>query len=156
MRARTLLKGFAVALAVGVATFGSMQAVPYGNRHQNPVVVQEPAWNTPRTRDLAKRACFDCHSNETRWPGYSKVAPLSWAMQRDVEMGRTVLNFSEWDRPQDLAGEAGATVIRREMPPRSYKMMHPEARLSDAETEELARGLDATFGNAHTVASTEH
>jgi hypothetical protein len=153
MRARTLLKGFAVAVAVGAATFGTMQTVPYGNRHSNPEVVAEPVWDSPRTRELAKRACFDCHSNETKWPGYSKVAPLSWAMQRDVEMGRKVMNVSEWNRPQDLAHESGATVIRRDMPPRSYLMMHPEARLTDAETEELARGLDATFGTSHSVAS---
>jgi hypothetical protein len=74
-------------------------------------------------------------------------------MQRDVEMGRKVMNVSEWNRPQDLAHESGATVIRRDMPPRSYLMMHPEARLTDAETEELARGLDATFGTSHSVAS---
>jgi hypothetical protein len=115
-------------------------------------VVQEPAWSSPRTRELAKRACFNCHSNETTWPGYSNVAPMSWVLQRDVEMGRTVLNFSEWNRPQELSNEAAATVLRREMPPRSYKLMHPGARLTDREIEELARGLDATFGAEHTVA----
>jgi len=153
MKARTFIKRFAVVAAAGVATFCSLQTVPYGDHHTNPVVVQEPAWDSPRTRELAKRACFDCHSNETKWPGYSNVAPLSWTVQHDVEMGRTVINFSEWNRPQELASEAGATVMRHEMPPRSYKMMHPEARLSDTETEELARGLDATFGTAHTVAT---
>ena len=152
MKVRTFLKGFAVAVAVTIAGVGTMQAIPYGRAHTNPVVVQEPAWDSPRTRELAKRACFDCHSNETRWPGYSHVAPMSWVLQRDVENGRSVLNFSEWQQPWELANESGATVLRREMPPRSYRMMHPEARLSDMETEELARGLDATFGSSDNVA----
>lgn len=153
MKVRTFLKGFAVALVVTVAGLGTLQVVPYGRAHTNPVVVQEPAWDSPRTRELAKRACFDCHSNETRWPGYSHVAPMSWALERDVENGRSVLNFSDWSQPWELAPESGATVLRREMPPRSYKMMHPEARLSDSETEELARGLDATFGSSDDVAT---
>jgi hypothetical protein len=133
-------------LLVGVAgTFGTMQAIPYGRAHSNPPVVQEPAWDSPRTRALAVRACFDCHSNQTRWPTYAKVAPFSWVLARDVEAGRSVFNFSEWQHPTDVASEAGPTVLRREMPPRSYRMAHPEARLTDDETEELARGLDATF-----------
>jgi mono/diheme cytochrome c family protein len=152
MKVRTFLKGLAIVVAVGIAGLGTMQVVPYGRAHTNPVVVQEPAWDMPRTRELAKRACFDCHSNETRWPGYSHVAPVSWTLQHDVNVGRSVLNFSEWNEPWELAPESGATVLRREMPPRSYRMMHPEARLSDGETEELARGLDATFGTSDTVA----
>lgn len=142
-----------MAVTFFVAFLGTLQAVPYGRAHSNPPVAQEPAWDSPRTRELAVRACFDCHSNETRWPTYSQVAPLSWVLQRDVEVGRSVLNFSDWTHPYDLSSEAGATVIRGEMPPRTYRLMHGHARLTDEETVELARGLDATFGTAHTVAS---
>ena len=126
-----------------------MQLVPYGRAHSNPPVIAEPVWDHPRTRELAKRACFDCHSNETKWPWYAKVAPFSWAMQRDVEAGRSVMNFSEWHRRWDLAEAAGPEVIRREMPPRSYRMLHGHAQLTHAEKMELARGLDATFGSRH-------
>src|SRR4051812_44101919 len=73
-----------------------MQLVPYGHTHSNPPVLQEPSWDSPHSRELAVRACFDCHSNETRWPWYANVAPFSWTMQRDVDAGRSTLNFSEW------------------------------------------------------------
>jgi len=53
-----------------------------------------------RTEALARAACFDRHSNETKWPWYTNVAPMSWLIQRDVDEGCEVLNFSEWDRPQ--------------------------------------------------------
>ena len=148
-RSLRLLKRLGIATACLVGFLAVVQLIPYGRAHANPPVVQEPAWDSPRTRELAVRACFDCHSNETNWPGYARVAPFSWVLARDVDAGRGTLNFSEWNRSWELAVEAGPSVLRREMPPRSYKMMHSHARLTDAETEELARGLDATFGVGH-------
>ena len=56
---------------------------------------QEPTWNSPETRALTARACFDCHRNRTQWPWYTSVAPVSWLAQLDVERGRRELNFSE-------------------------------------------------------------
>jgi hypothetical protein len=90
-----LLAGIAV-----IALLALAQAVPYGRAHTNPPVTKEPSWDSPRTRELASRACFDCHSNETRWRWYSNVAPVSWLVQRDVDGGRSAFNFSEWDKPQ--------------------------------------------------------
>ncbi|NVB82954.1 MAG: cytochrome C, partial [Kofleriaceae bacterium] len=75
-------------LAFFVGMFGVMQLVPYGRARSNPPVASEPAWDSPRTRELAVRACFDCHSNETKWPWYARVAPMSWVLERDVEIGR--------------------------------------------------------------------
>lgn len=122
-----------------------IQLVPYGRDHTNPPVTKEPAWDTPRTRELAERACFDCHSNATVWPWYSHVAPASWLVQRDVDEGRRHLNFSEFDRSQRHAPEAAEQVEEGEMPPSQFTIAHPEARLTDAERAELIRGLDATF-----------
>lgn len=140
---RRLLKG----LAFIVCLLLLMQLVPYGRHHTNPPVIAEPHWDSPRTRELAKRACFDCHSNETRWPWYSHVAPLSWVVQRDVDIGRSVMNFSEWtERDYELSKEAGTSVIRRDMPLLKYRWLHPESHLTDDEIVELARGLYATFG----------
>ncbi len=73
-----------------------IQAVPYGRNHANSPNRTEPTWDSPTTRQLAVRACYDCHSNETIWPWYSNVAPVSWLVQRDVEEGRDEVNFSEW------------------------------------------------------------
>ncbi len=78
-----------------VLAFVAIQFVPYGGDHVNPPVGAEPIWDSPGTRTLAKQACFDCHSNETVWPAYSRVAPVSWLIQHDVAEGRAVLNFSE-------------------------------------------------------------
>jgi mono/diheme cytochrome c family protein len=130
-----------MALATGVGLL-AIQLVPYGRAHTNPPVRAEPRWNAPRTRQLAVRACFDCHSNETRWPWYSHVAPMSWLTQRDVDEGRAKVNFSEWTRPPEEASESAKSIREGAMPPWYY----PWARLSSAEKEELAQGLAATVG----------
>jgi hypothetical protein len=95
----------------------------------------------PKTRELAVRACFDCHSNQTVWPWYSNVAPISWLVWSDVVRGRKELNFSEWDRSQREARESAGTVRKGSMPPWYY----PWAKLKAAEREALIRGLDATL-----------
>lgn len=131
---------------VVVLAFLGIQLVQVGPAHANPAVVKEPAWDSPRTRELAKRACFDCHSNETVWPAYSNVAPISWIVGDHVAEGREVMNFSEWNREYDEADEAGEVVEEGEMPLWDYALMHPEAKLTDAERAELIKGLNATFG----------
>ena len=130
-----------VIVLVGVVVL-VVQLVPYGRRHTNPPLRGEPAWDVPETRELAVRACFDCHSNQTVWPWYSHVAPFSWLVQRDVDEGRRELNFSEWDRPQREARKAAAEVRKGSMPPWYY----PWAQLSRAERQALVRGLEATLG----------
>jgi hypothetical protein len=139
--------GWSVGGAI-VALLLVAQLVPYGRAHTNPPVRREPAWNSPATRALAVRACFDCHSNETRWPWYTHVAPLSWLTQRDVDEGRRELNFSEWDRPGREAHEAAKTVREGSMPPWLYVLPRPHARLSAAERDALIAGLEVTFGRA--------
>ena len=129
--------------------FVAIQLVPYGRSHTNPAVVKEPDWDQPATRELAVRACFDCHSNETHWPLYSEVAPVSWLMQRHVDEGREALNFSEWQRTYKEAGESAETVDKGEMPIGSYLLMHPAAQLTAEERKALAQGLTATLGTAH-------
>jgi mono/diheme cytochrome c family protein len=129
-----------------VLAFVAIQFVPYGRSHVNPLVVAEPSWDSPDTRALARQACFDCHSNETEWPAYSRVAPVSWLIQHDVSEGRAVLNFSEWQRPQEEATEAAEEVMEGEMPLRMYQLMHAHARLNAADRERLARGLTQTLG----------
>jgi mono/diheme cytochrome c family protein len=110
-------------------------------------VRQEPNWNSPVTRALAQRACFDCHSNETVWPWYSNIAPSSWLVQHDVDEGRENLNFSEWDRPQKEVSKVPEAIRSGDMPPWTFRLAHPEARLNSAERETLIRGLQATFAS---------
>jgi hypothetical protein len=124
-----------------VVVFGLLQLVPYGRNHTNPPTVAEPAWDSSQTRSLAVRACFDCHSNESVWPWYSNVAPVSWLVYRDVMEGRSRMNFSEWNRQQPGTGEITAIIQEGEMPPAIYTPMHPSARLTSAEKEQLITGL---------------
>jgi hypothetical protein len=122
-----------------------IQLVPYGRDHGNPPVTGEPNWNSAETRRLVVTACYDCHSNETSWPWYTNVAPVSWLAQHDVDEGRQSLNFSEWDKPQDPE-DAAELVSSGKMPPLSYTLIHPNASLSDADRQALIDGLRATFG----------
>lgn len=122
------------------------QAIPYGHQHTNPSVRAEPVWNSSQTRELAIHACYGCHSNQTSWPWYSNVAPVSWLVQSDVEGGRQKLNFSEWNDPQPWKGQAAQTVRDGNMPPWYYLPLHPESRLSPSERQALIQGLAATLG----------
>jgi mono/diheme cytochrome c family protein len=130
------------AVLIGTTLLGVIQLLPFGHDHTNPPVRKEPAWDAPETRELAARACFDCHSNQTVWPWYSNVAPVSWLVWSDVVRGRKELNFSEWDRPQREAREAASTVRKGSMPPWYY----PWARLNATERQALIRGLEGTLG----------
>ena len=131
-------------IVIGVALVLAIlaQLIPLPARGNNPPVAAEPKWDSPQTRDLAKRACFDCHSNETTWPWYSYVAPVSWLIYRDVTEGRSRLNFSEWNQNQRAALEASEQVLSGEMPPFYYVPLHPSARLTTAERQQLATGLN--------------
>lgn len=111
----------------------------------NPPVTQEVAWDAPATRALAARACFDCHSNETVWPIYARIPPANILLWRHVTEGREHFNFSEWNRPQPSWHEIEEQVAEGEMPPWDYLLLHGPARLSDVETEQLLKGLAATY-----------
>lgn len=142
---RTIL----IILAVLVGGFLLIQLVPYGRNHTNPPVVAEPNWDSPETRALAQRACFDCHSNETVWPWYSNIAPISWLVYHDTEEGREYLNFSEWgsDREEEEGEEMVEQIKKGDMPLSIYLPAHPEARLTPAEKTALINGLLATAGD---------
>ena len=98
--------------------------------------VEEEITVSPEVKAILKRSCFDCHSNETIWPGYSQVAPISWLLVWDVREGREELNFSTWNRYSQkkrnkMIKEIWEEVEEGEMPPWFYLPLHPDARLSD-------------------------
>ena len=120
----------------------------------NPPTVKEPPWDSPQTRALAVRACFDCHSDQTHWVWWTKLPVGSWLAVFDTLRGRRALNFSEWGvvQPGGEGGEGGrggrgvARVIQNgSMPPSTYLLLHPEAVLSDAEKQQLITGLQNTL-----------
>ncbi|GAB4114569.1 MAG: heme-binding domain-containing protein [Roseiflexaceae bacterium] len=127
---------------IGVALV--IQLIPVWLWQTNPPTVAEPAWSNPQAREIAQKACFDCHSNQTDWPLYGRIAPVSWLVTYDVVKGRSELNFSMWGTA--AAGEAAmepgeiAEVIQEgEMPPQNYFVTHPQAKLTPEEQQILIR-----------------
>ena len=139
-----MLRRAALGLAAAVV---AVQLLPVGPARTNPPVVQDAPWPDGRARELAVAACYDCHSNQTRWPAYSAVAPFRWLVARDVQQGREELNFSDWQRDAGEAGDAAEAVVEGSMPPRRYLLAHPGARLSPAERAALAAALAALGGD---------
>lgn len=131
-------------LGVFVLLFVAIQFVPY--RVTNPSVNHEPTWDSPATRTLAVAACFDCHSNETSTYWWEDIAPLSWWITNHVEEGRNALNFSECTRGPG-ENEASETVREGSMPPNYYTWLglHSDAKLTQAQRQQLADGLRATL-----------
>ena len=132
-------RGLLVVVVVAVA----IQLVPYGWWHANPAVVEDAPWPDKASADLARSACYDCHSNETEWPVYSYVAPMSWLVRSDVEEGRDELNFSDWDDARGELDDAIDVLRDGSMPPGQYELMHPGARLDDEEVDRLVAALEA-------------
>jgi hypothetical protein len=115
-----------------LVAFVAIQLVPV-DRVNPPVEAEVPA--PANVRAGLRRACYDCHSNETVWPWYSRVAPISWLVARDVREGREELNFSTWNRittQQQVKKmkKSWEEVAEGEMPPWLYLGIHRDATLS--------------------------
>lgn len=125
---------------VGVPlAFGLMQLVSF-DRTNPPVTGEIHA--PPAVMQLLRRACYDCHSNETSWPWYSRIAPASWLLHRDVVEGRKHLNFSEWASvPADKRARRMKGIVEEvsegDMPPWFYLPLHVAAHLTDEERQTL-------------------
>jgi hypothetical protein len=101
---------------------------------------------------LLRRACYDCHSNETQWPWYAYIAPISWLAERDVERGRKELNFSEWDSYYPATRRRKLQWIERTlrqemMPPWTYRLLHPSARLNEQELAVLGQWVKTAIAS---------
>jgi hypothetical protein len=124
---RTLLRSVALVFVVAVAI-----QVFTVTRDNPPVTgtIEAP----PPVAAILRRACFDCHSNETVWPAYSRVAPVSWLVAHDVHEGREHVNFSTWsslspDEQRKRLLKMAEEVEKGAMPPGIYTPLHPEARM---------------------------
>ena len=147
-RVRKVLKWFAVAVVVGF--FGLQFVRP---ARTNPSVDQTQTINahlevTPPVAAILDRSCQDCHSNSTRWPWYSNVAPASWFLIDHVNHGRSHLNFSEWGKLEKREAdkkleEMCEEVSDKVMPLDSYTWIHRSAKLSDADIKILCDWTEA-------------
>lgn len=131
-------------LVLVVVILIAIQFVPV--ERSNPAVtmnVQAPA----DVQAVLRESCYDCHSNETSWPWYSKVAPLSWLVAHDVKEAREHINFSEWDTystkdQREIAEEVYEEVEEGKMPLGIYLIMHRDARLTDSDRASLKAWAD--------------
>ncbi len=142
-RRRTLLHVGAVLVGV----FLVLQLVPYGWKHSNPPVTSAAPWPNEEAEAIARQSCYSCHSNETDWPAYSYVAPMSWLVRRDVDAGRSKMNFSEWDPADNEADDAIEEIEDGTMPPSQYTLIHRGAKLTDEEKAKLSTALDQMAGD---------
>ncbi|MCA0457688.1 MAG: heme-binding domain-containing protein [Chloroflexi bacterium] len=134
-----LVIGFVVLQLIPASAISSRYAAP-----GNPEVTYTIQWDSAETEQLARAACFDCHSHETNYPWYANIAPVSWLVNKDINEGRREMNFSTGD---DLEGGDMARQIQRgDMPLPIYLPLHPEANLTEAQKQALMDGLIATFG----------
>jgi hypothetical protein len=125
--------------AAAALLLAALQLVPI-ERSNPPVAFDMPA--PPAVKAILERSCYDCHSHETEWPWYARVAPASWKMAYDVSQARGELNFSTWkayrpDKRARLLEDVVEEVDEGHMPPWSYRLLHPGARLSDSERDAL-------------------
>jgi hypothetical protein len=129
-------------LLAAFVVFVAIQLAPY--RVHNHATVAEPNWNAPLTRTLAVAACYDCHSNHANVLAFEQVAPLSWWITNHVNDGRAALNFSECRVRRE--SEGSRAVREGSMPPSYYTWfgLHANAKLTAAQRQTLADGLDAT------------
>ena len=124
-----------VAVLVGVTLFGPQRSNPATDPAQTLATVGHL---TPGVSAILDRSCRDCHSNETTWPWYSRIPPLSWGVINHVNDGRRHMNFSKWGAydPEDAREflvDICALTRKRDMPLSSYLWIHRDARLSDQE-----------------------
>lgn len=136
-----------VTVAAIVATVAA-QLVPV-DRTNPPVRMEVDA--PADVKRILERSCYDCHSNRTRWPWYSHVAPVSWLVARDVHEGREEINFSEWpmfdfDEQDHLLEQVEKQITRGKMPLPVYLIMHGDAALSRADREKLLAWARAGSG----------
>jgi hypothetical protein len=136
-----IVKGLLVVVSlvfVGLQFLGPSRTNPPVDRAQS---LHAKAPIPQEVRGILDRSCWSCHSNETRWPWYGYVAPMSWLVVGHVEDGRSVLNFTQWDySPEegaDLMDSVCTQVKRGRMPLREYTWMHPSSKLSEADVKAL-------------------
>lgn len=140
------MKKIGYVVLAGLVLFGLIQLVPIGKTYTNPPMVSEPNWDSPQSRQLVKQSCFQCHSNETEWPWYSRIAPASWLIAFDVQAGRSQFNFSDWNNNPGELDEMISAINEGEMPPFQYWIFHPASRLNEQQRQALIQALEASLG----------
>jgi hypothetical protein len=140
---RRLRRIFIAVCAGSAFAFAGIQLLPAPPRTNPPVqrdrTIEARLKVTPQVEAMLHHACINCHSHETAWPWYSRVAPVSWMLGRDVNAARTAMNLSQWSpNPGEQIAYLTAACVNVQggrMPPPDYRFMHPEARVTPDEAK---------------------
>ncbi len=154
---KILIAAGAVAIAAAGGSLLHPFGIPAAPRANQPIL--QEAQIDPATFAILQRACQNCHSQQTEWPWYSHVAPMSWLIARDVQQARSHMNLSQWQdySPEDrlqLLSAIGSAVKNRQMPVQRYVILHPEARLTESERQQIYRWTRAERSRLNLLRST--
>jgi Haem-binding domain len=143
------------AILAVVGVLGAAQLLPVTRTNPPP---SSPLAAPPAVEAVLRRACYDCHSNHTRWPWYSRLAPVSWLIARDVTLGRKEVNFSEWGSYYPATRRRklkwiGRALHEHKMPPCTYRLFHPGARLDQADRALLERWVESAVAPSSSIGS---
>ena len=145
------MKTFSNILYWSLVIFALIQFIPV-DRTNPPVKVKDNFVDIHKTpsdvKEILVKSCYDCHSNETRYPDYSYVAPVSWSVKHHINEGREHLNFSVWgtyskELKKGMLENTAADIKQNRMPLAGYIAQHPEARLTPAEQKILVDYFEA-------------
>ena len=139
-----------IVIALVILVIG-IQFIPV--KRTNPAVVYDFD-GPPEVKAILKRSCYDCHSHETAWPWYSRVAPASWVVAHDVKEGREHLNFSNWEPLKEIVWihqEICREVAEGEMPLKAYLIAHPAAEISSEELSILKTWAGISSSAEHPI-----
>jgi hypothetical protein len=156
-RKGAVLRMTSAALGLWVLASVLVHRLPHNVSDRSGAPLLPGAEIAPSVADVFNHACIDCHSERTRWPWYSNLAPASWLIEGDVLRARSRLNLSYWDSldraEQRALLTAIATVIEnREMPPHRYLMLHPQAKLSPDDSVQVIEWTRAERRRLHAQA----
>lgn len=144
-----MLKYLKWSIIILAVLFVAIQFVPVGRTNPpiDPSVTFQAKVKVPAEIDrIVRRSCYDCHSHETKWPWYAYIAPSSWLVTGDVKNGRGLLNFSNWNynmfRTVGRLDQMAEEVYQARMPLPQYLLMHPNAKLSQAERDTIVNWVE--------------
>ncbi len=144
------MKTVKIVIAALVLIFIAVQFIPSGipeNKPEDDKSIANDSLVAGPVLEQFRKSCFDCHSNQTNLPWYSKVAPSSWLLAGHINEGRSYLNFSEWAAYSNrekigLLDDIRNEVSSGKMPLKSYLLIHGEAKLGSAETSAILKWAD--------------
>ena len=151
-----------IAAAITVAAVMSLGFVhPFGNPRAEPAegpgTLLQGANIPADAKAVLVQMCADCHSGETRWPVYARVAPGSWLIERDIVEARKKMDLSRWQQiPADHQEVLAAKIVQEaksgDMPPLQYRLLHWDAKLSKGDVKTLSMLSKSAGGSEATLA----